>query len=61
MAAGCNSMRIEFLVNFDAYCRCISYQTLCTDKHTAANRHSPATLTEVFPCFFLGCEASARV
>jgi len=26
-----------------------------------ANRHSPATLTEVFPCFFLSCKANARV
>jgi hypothetical protein len=23
--------------------------------------HSLATLTEVFPCFFLGCKANARV
>ena len=23
--------------------------------------HSPATLTEVFPCFFLSCKANARV
>ena len=26
-----------------------------------ANRHYSATLTEVFPCFFLGCKANARV
>ena len=26
-----------------------------------ANRHSSATLTEGFPCFFLGCKANARV
>jgi len=26
-----------------------------------ANWHSPATLTEVFPCFFLSCKANARV
>jgi hypothetical protein len=26
-----------------------------------ANWHSPANLTEVFPCFFLGCKTNARV
>ena len=26
-----------------------------------ANWHSSATLTEVFPCFFLSCKANARV
>ena len=26
-----------------------------------ASRHSLATLTEVFPCFFLSCKANARV
>jgi hypothetical protein len=26
-----------------------------------ANWHSPATLTEVFPCFFLSCKANPRV
>ena len=26
-----------------------------------ANWHSSATLTEVFPCFFLSCKADARV
>ena len=26
-----------------------------------ANRHSSATLTEVLPCFFLSCNANARV
>jgi hypothetical protein len=31
---------------------------LCT---LFANWHSPATLTEVFPCFFLSCKANARV
>jgi len=27
----------------------------------SANRHSPATWTEVFPCFILSCKANARV
>ena len=26
-----------------------------------ASWHSSATLTEVFPCFFLGCKANAKV
>jgi hypothetical protein len=26
-----------------------------------ANWHSPATLTEVYPCIFLSCMANARV
>jgi hypothetical protein len=26
-----------------------------------ANCHTPATLTEVFPCFFLSCKANAKV
>jgi len=26
-----------------------------------ANWHSPATLTEVYPCFFLSCKTNARV
>ena len=26
-----------------------------------ANWHSSATVTEVFPCFFLGCKANTRV
>ena len=26
-----------------------------------ANWHSPAALTEVFPCFFVSCKANARV
>jgi hypothetical protein len=26
-----------------------------------ANRHSSATLTQVFPCFLLSCKANARV
>jgi hypothetical protein len=26
-----------------------------------ANWHSPATLTEVYPCYFLSCKANTRV
>ena len=34
------------------------YALFCT---LFANWHSPATLTEVFPCSFLSCKANARV
>jgi len=34
------------------------YALFCT---LLANWHSPATLTEGFPCFFLSCEANTRV
>jgi hypothetical protein len=33
----------------------------CSVRAFFANWHSPATLTEVFPCFFLSCKANARV
>ena len=34
---------------------------LCIFWFHRANWHSPATLTEAFPCFFLSCKANARV
>jgi len=34
------------------------YEVFCFHR---ANWHSSATLTEVFPCVFLGCKANARV
>jgi len=34
------------------------FYTFCINR---ANWHSPATLTEVFPYFFLSCKANARV
>ena len=37
---------------------CVLFCTFCFHR---ANWHSSATLTEVFPCFFLGCKANARV
>jgi hypothetical protein len=48
----------------------VSYVFLCLcfliDMHALfciffANWHSPATLTEVFPCFSLTCKANSRV
>jgi len=37
------------------------YALFCTFCFHHANWHSSATLTEVFPCFFLSCKANARV
>jgi hypothetical protein len=46
---------------FSLLCLCIltdNYALFCI---LFANWDSPATLTEVFPCFFLSCKANARV
>jgi len=54
----------------DSYCYVYIFLLLCLyiliDKYALfciliANWHFPATLTEVFPCFFLSCKANARV
>ena len=37
------------------------YALFCIFCFHSANWHSPATLTEVSPCFFLSCKANARV
>ena len=37
------------------------YSLFCIFCFHRANRHSPTTLTEDFPCFFLSCKANARV
>jgi len=39
----------------------IKYALFCIFCFNRANWHSSATLTEVFPCFFLSCKANARV
>ena len=57
------------LFNFVSYvflllCLCILiviYAPFCIFCFHRANWHSSATLTEVFPRFFLGCKANARV
>jgi hypothetical protein len=52
-----NSVSYIFLLS----CLCIpidKYALLCL---LFANWHSPATLTEVFPCFFLIYKANVRV
>jgi hypothetical protein len=37
------------------------YTLFCIFCFHCANWHSPGTLTEVFPCFFLSCKSNARV
>jgi hypothetical protein len=57
------------LFNFVSYvflllCLCIlivMYVLFCIFCFHRANWHSSATLTEVFPCFFLSCKANDRV
>ena len=39
----------------------VMFAVFCTFCFHCANWHSLATLTEVFPCFFLSCKANARV
>ena len=39
----------------------LAMQVACSLLYLAPNWHSSATLTEVFPCFFLSCAADARV
>ena len=39
----------------------VMYVLFCIFCFHRANWHSSATLTEVFPCFFLSCKANARV
>ena len=43
------------------YILIVMYVLFCIFCFHRANWHSPATLTEVFPCFFLSCKANARV
>jgi hypothetical protein len=55
-----NSVNYVFLLS----CLCIlivMYVLFCIFFFHRANWHSSATLTEVFPCFFLSCKANARV
>jgi len=58
-----------FLFNFVSYvffllCLCIlivMYVLFCTFCFHRANWHSSATLTEVYPCFYLSYKANARI
>jgi VIT1/CCC1 family predicted Fe2+/Mn2+ transporter len=64
---GC--MFCMLLFNFVSYvflllCLCILivlFALFCTFCYNLSNWHSSATLTVVFPCFFLSCKANARV
>jgi len=47
-----------FIVMFMYYCL---YALFCIFCFHCANWHSPTTLTEGFPYFFLSCKAYARV
>jgi hypothetical protein len=42
-------------------CLCILINKYALFCILFANWHSPATLTDVFPCFFFRCKANARV
>jgi len=45
-------------------CLCIlivMYVLFCIFYFHRANWHSSATLTEVYPCFFLSCKANVRI
>jgi hypothetical protein len=52
-----NSVSYVFLL----LCLCILIDKYALFCILFANRHSPATQTEVFLCFFLSCKANARV
>jgi hypothetical protein len=41
-----------------SYCYYFLFSIFCFHR---ANWYTPATLTDVFPCFFLSCKANARV
>jgi hypothetical protein len=65
----CIFIRFMLLFNFVTYVilllclgiLVIMYVLSCVSCLHRANWHSSVTLTEVFPCFFLSCEANARV
>ena len=52
-----NSVSYVFLL----LCLCILIDMYALFCILFAKWHSPATLTEVYPCFFLSCKANARV
>jgi len=55
-----NSVSYVFLL-LRLYILIVMYVLFCIFSFHRANWHSLATLTEVFPCFFLSCKANARV
>ena len=52
-----NSVSYVFL----SLCLCILFDKYALFCILFTNGHSPATLTEVFPCFFLSCKANDRL
>jgi len=55
-----NSVSYVFLL-LRLYILIVMYALFCIFCCHRANWHSSATLTEVFPFFFLNCKATARV
>ena len=59
----CIFILVMLLFNSVLPCLCIlivMYVLFCTFSFHRANWHSSATLTEVYPCYFLSCKANAR-
>jgi hypothetical protein len=52
---------LSALSHFLLLCLCILIDKYALFCILFANWHSPATLTEVFLCFFFSCKANARV
>ena len=52
-----NSVSYVFLL----LCLCIPIDKYAVFSILFANWHSPATLSEILPCFFLTCKTNARV
>ena len=52
--------KLCILIVMFTYSYCL-YALFCIFCFHRAKWHSPATLTEVFPCFFLSCKANARL
>jgi hypothetical protein len=55
---------IIIIIMYSYCCLCIlivTYVLFCIFCFHRANWHSSATLTEVFPCFFLSCKTNVKV
>ena len=55
------SMLGTSIICYVVLCLCILIDMYALFCILFANWHSPATMTEVFRCFFLSCKANARV
>jgi hypothetical protein len=56
----CLILEVMYFIVMFMYSHCYHVLFRIFSFHLA-NFRSPATLTEVFPCFFLSCKANARV